>query len=82
EYTWDLTTIFPSDDAFEAAFKDVENDIGKEEQFKGHLGDSADTLYQALALEDEIGTKLEKVYVYAHLKQDQDTANDQYTGME
>ena len=39
EYTWDLTTIFPSDDAFEAAFKDVENDIGKEEQFKGHLGD-------------------------------------------
>ena len=55
-----------------------ENELGKEEQFKGHLGDSAETLYNALALEDELGTKLEKVYVYAHLKQDQDTANDKY----
>lgn len=82
EYTWDLTTIFESDEAFEEAFKEVESYLGQEEQFKGHLGDSAETLYQALALEDEVGSKLEKVYVYAHLKQDQDTANDKYTGFE
>ena len=82
EYTWDLTTIFESDEAFEAAFKEVESYLGQEEQFKGHLGDSAETLYQALALEDEAEAKLEKVYVYAHLKQDQDTANDKYTGFE
>ena len=29
--------------AFEEAFKEVENELGKEEQFKGHLGDSAET---------------------------------------
>lgn len=80
--TWDLTTIFKNDEAFEEALKKVEDYLGKEEQFKGHLADSADTLYDALALEDEIGTKLEKVYVYAHLKQDQDTSNDKYTGFE
>lgn len=80
--TWDLTTIFESDEAFEKALKEVESYLGKEEQFKGHLGDSAKTLYNALALEDEIGTQLEKVYVYAHLKQDQDTSNDKYTGFE
>lgn len=82
EYTWDLTTIFKDDEAFEAAFKEVENELGKEEQFKGHIGDSAETLYNALELEDTLGTKLEKVYVYAHLKQDQDTTNDKYTDME
>ena len=82
EYTWDLTTIFESDEAFEEAFKEVESYLGQEEQFKGHLGDSPETLYQALALEDEAEVKLEKVYVYAHLKQDQDTANDKYTGFE
>ncbi|WP_053022335.1 oligoendopeptidase F [Staphylococcus haemolyticus] len=81
-YTWDLTTIFKNDEAFEEALKEVEGYLGKEEQFKGHLADSADTLCDALALEDEIGTKLEKVYVYAHLKQDQDTSNDKYTGFE
>ncbi|MCH4381604.1 oligoendopeptidase F [Staphylococcus haemolyticus] len=80
--TWDLTTIFKNDEAFEEALKEVEGYLGKEKQFKGHLADSADTLYDALALEDEIGTKLEKVYVYAHLKQDQDTSNDKYTGFE
>ena len=80
--TWDLTTIFKNDEAFEEALKEVEGYLGKEEQFKGHLADNADTLYDALALEDEIGTKLEEVYVYAHLKQDQDTSNDKYTGFE
>lgn len=80
--TWDLTTIFESDEAFETALKEVENYIGEEEKFKGHLGDSSETLYKALALEDEIGAKLEQVYVYAHLKQDQDTSNDKYTGFE
>ena len=55
--TWDLTTIFESDEAFEKALKEVESYLGKEEQFKGHLGDSAKTLYNALALEDEIGTQ-------------------------
>ncbi len=80
--TWDLTTIFKNDEAFEEALKEVEGYLGKEEQFKGHLADSADTLCDALALEDEIGTKLEKVYAYAHLKQDQDTSNDKYTGFE
>lgn len=80
--TWDLTTIFKNDEAFEEALKEVEGYLGKEEQFKGHLADSADTLCDALALEDEIGTKLKKVYVYAHLKQDQDTSNDKYTGFE
>ena len=54
EYTWDLTTIFKDDNAFEEAFKEVENEIGKEEQFKGHLGDSPETLYNALAFEDEL----------------------------
>src|SRR5699024_1359234 len=82
EYTWDLSTIFESDEAFEKAFKEVEDNIGQEQQFVGHLADNSTTLYNALALEDALGSKLEKVYVYAHLKQDQDTANDKYTGFE
>ncbi|EKU48094.1 oligoendopeptidase F [Staphylococcus massiliensis] len=82
EYTWDLTTIFENDEAFEAAFKEVENKLGVEEKFKGHLGDNAETLFDALNTENEIQNELEQVYVYAHLKQDQDTSNDKYTGYE
>ena len=50
----DLTTIFKSDEAFEEAFKSIEAKIGEEEKFKGHLGESAETLYEALSLEDEL----------------------------
>ncbi|MCG3401597.1 oligoendopeptidase F [Staphylococcus massiliensis] len=82
EYTWDLTTIFENDEAFEAAFKEVENKLGVEEKFKDHLGDNAETLFDALNTENEIQNELEQVYVYAHLKQDQDTSNDKYTGYE
>ncbi len=82
QYTWDLTTIFSSDEAYEEAFKELEGYLGKEEQFKGHLKDSAETLYKALLLDSEIDEKLGKVYVYAHLKHDQDTANDKYAGYE
>ncbi len=37
EYTWDLTTIFKDDEAFEAAFKEVENELGKKNNLKDTL---------------------------------------------
>lgn len=37
QYTWDLTTIFESDEAFEQAFKSVENKIEKSNDIKDIL---------------------------------------------
>ncbi len=34
EYTWDLTTIFKSDEAFEEAFKSIEAKIVKKKNLK------------------------------------------------
>lgn len=81
ELTWDLTTIFPSDEAFEKEFKDIQELSNQSEQFKGTLGNSADTLLNALRFRDTLFDRLEKLYVYAHLKLDQDTANATYQGM-
>lgn len=82
ENTWDLTKIFETDEAFESAFEEVKGYLGREEEVKGMLGNSSDALLKALLLDSEIEEKLGKVYVYAHLKHDQDTSNDQYAGME
>lgn len=79
ENTWDLTTIFESDDAWESAFKKLEGYLGREEEVKGKIGDSAENLLEALLLDTEIDEQLGKVYVYAHLKHDQDTSNAKYT---
>ncbi|WP_354680049.1 oligoendopeptidase F [Macrococcoides caseolyticum] len=82
ENTWDLTTIFESDDAWESAFKKLEGYLGREEEVKGKIGDSAQHLLEALLLDTEIDEQLGKVYVYAHLKHDQDTSDAKYTAFE
>ncbi|MGV2928054.1 oligoendopeptidase F [Macrococcus capreoli] len=80
--TWDLTTIFATDDAWEAAFTKLSSYLGKEKDFQGKLGDSSETLLNALLLDSEIDELLGKIYVYAHLKHDEDTTNAKYTAFE
>ncbi|WP_414052849.1 oligoendopeptidase F [Macrococcus animalis] len=80
--TWDLTTIFASDEAFEEAFTTLSSYLGKEKEFQGQLGSSSEVLLNALLLDSEIDELLGKVYVYAHLKHDEDTTNAKYTAFE
>lgn len=81
ENTWDLTTIFKSDDDFEKAYQALEEKIADNEKFKDGF-DSADKLADALELERDLDTELGKIFVYAHLKHDQDTSNDTYSALE
>src|SRR5699024_4601322 len=82
EYTWDLSTIFESDEAFEKAFKEVEDNIGQEQQLVVNVLDNSTTRNTTLALEHSLCSNLEKVYFYTHVKQEQDTEKDKYTGFE
>ncbi|WP_028984015.1 oligoendopeptidase F [Sporolactobacillus terrae] len=75
EETWDLEAIYPSVAAWEHAFEKVKDLIAEAEQFKGKIGESADSLYALLKKQDEVTELLYKVYVYAHMKNDENTAN-------
>src|SRR5690625_4207233 len=81
ENTWDLTTIFKSDADFNDAYKELESKIDDNGKFKDGF-DSADKLADALELERSLDTELGKLFVYAHLKHDQDTSNDTYSALE
>ncbi|WP_277630306.1 oligoendopeptidase F [Atopococcus tabaci] len=81
ELTWDLTVIFPSDEAFESAYQEVEKDIETVKQYEGRLNEDAGAFKEALESILETSRRLEKVYVYAHLKNDQDTSNSTYQAM-
>ena len=76
--TWDLTTIFSSDEAWEKTFQKVHESAQNMTRFVGHVGDSADMLQAALVADLSLERLLEKVYVYAHQIYDQDTTNQQY----
>ena len=82
QYTWAHETIFPDLDTWEAAFTELENAIPKLEAFKGKLGSSPETLLKFLKLQDEIGPRFGKVYVYASLRADEDTRVGKYQAMQ
>ena len=44
--TWKLEDILVSDEAWEALYTKEKEEIGQYVQFKGRLGESADTLYE------------------------------------
>ena len=75
EDTWDITAIFPNRDAWEAGIASVEATANELAAMQGALGDGADTLLSTLNLEERVGEQLIKVYAWAALKKDQDTAD-------
>lgn len=81
ELTWDLTTIFPNNAAWQAAYDEASQAGGRAAKWQDRLGSSAHHLAQGLAAILDAYRQIEKVYVYASLKSDEDTANATYQGL-
>lgn len=81
ELTWDLATIFETDEKWEAEFDALNKEIPKIKEFQGTLGDSAETLYNMFTFQDQISERLGKLYTYSHMKYDEDTTNAFYQAM-
>ena len=81
ELTWDLTTIFATDDLWEEEFTKLQNEIPKMKDFQGKLAESANTLYELFTFQDNISERLGKLYTYAHMRYDEDTTNAFYQAM-
>lgn len=79
--TWDLTKIFADDAAFDKAFDELAAEIKQAEKFKGTLAEGPQAFLSALEFVLDVSRKLETIYVYSHLKNDQDTANTVYQGL-
>jgi len=72
QYTWDLTELYPSVEAWNQAREEVLSEIDKIEAHRGTLGDSADALYQAYRHVSDTLRNAGRVYVYASLNGDED----------
>jgi len=81
EDTWNLETIYPSVEAWEADFQRVTGMLEGIRAGQGTLGESAGALLQALQRRDEAGEILGRLYVYAHMRFHQDTAESQYQAL-
>lgn len=81
ELKWDIESVFANDEAWEAAFKTASELVEKASQFEGTLGESADSLKGYLAYREDLMKKLDKIFLYSHMKRDEDNANSVYQGL-
>ena len=78
EFTWNLKDMYESDEAWRREYEALKELPGRIAQFKGRLGESAETLLAFLRLQDELELRLGMLHGYASCKGDQDTANAVY----
>ncbi len=78
ELTWRLEDIFQTDEEWEKEYSAIQEEIPEGEQFKGKLDESAETLYSALKFQSKLSQRMGKLYTYAHMRYDQDTADSHY----
>lgn len=80
ENTWKMEDMFSSDEVWEEEYQKLEKDMERLSVYQGKLGDSADSLYQALCCYSDMACRLERIVVYANQKLHQDTRNGKYQG--
>jgi len=78
KYKWDLSSMFPSDEAFEAGLEELKAYCPKLLAFKGKISTSAQDLLEFLQLEDQMNLLLYKIINYAERKSDEDTRVAKY----
>lgn len=81
EYTWNLESIFSSNDAWEQSFQAIQKHLPELEALQGTLAQSGQALLTVLQKRDELFEQLERLYVYTSMRKDEDTTNGTYQGM-
>ncbi|NYV28148.1 oligoendopeptidase F [Streptobacillus felis] len=76
--TWDLTTIFKNDEAWEVEFEKVSKEMEEISKYEESMTSNVDNLVKTLDLDDNLAQRLTVLYIYAHLKGDEDTGNSKY----
>jgi oligoendopeptidase F len=75
---WDLRQLFVDVSKWQEDFAWLQRTYPNLEQWKGRVGDSAQTLAEVLEVEKALELKMERVYHYASLQLAEDSTNNEY----
>ncbi len=81
EYTWDLDSLFATDDQWEDAFGTVQEELADLRAFEGTTTDDAETLLAFLTRYEEIMRDVANVSAYARMRRDEDTRDSEAQAM-
>lgn len=80
EDQWNLQDLFENQAAWDKEYEEVKTLTKKAAEFQGKLS-QAEAVKSCFELEDDISLKTERLYVYAHMHHDEDTANPTYQAL-
>ncbi len=66
KYKWNLQDLFENNEAWQAKKAELKVKVDKFESFKGHLGESADILFECLEFASDIGREFFRLNAYAN----------------
>lgn len=81
KYKWDLASMYADSTAWEADLAKVKALAEEMTGYAGRLGESGAVLLESLSKKDDMNRLLEKVFVYARMKRDEDNANEEAQAM-
>ncbi len=79
--TWDLSSLFPNDQAWEEAFEQYGERIADYDRLRRRLSESPAVLAECLALDADLDRLGERLGTYAFLKTTEDQTNSHYQGL-
>ena len=74
--TWDLTHLFKAEEKYRKSFSDLKDSYSEITKFRGHLGESADTLLACLEFDSQLEQISERLGHYSSLKNSEDSSDD------
>ena len=81
ESKWNLSDIYPSDEAWESEFDRLKNLGVNIAAYQNKLDQSPQLLLECLQARDEIGIASGKLFAYARMHRDENTADSKYQAM-
>ncbi|WPP40044.1 oligoendopeptidase F [Paenibacillus hunanensis] len=80
EHCWNLNDMFADQQAWDKAYDELKAMLPEADKLKGKLN-TAQAVKEAFELEDRVSMQIERLYVYAHMHQDEDTTNPTYQAL-
>ena len=74
---WRIEDIYPDKDSWEEDYQYIKDMLPKLVEIKGTLGESAELLLSGLNLYMDMSHKIERLFVYAKMKTDEDNGNSE-----
>lgn len=80
-YKWRIDKVYPHQQAWQEALSQAKQMLPEVKTYRGRLGESAQMLADFFHWEESLSQLIERVYLYAAMRQDEDNGNDEAQAM-